>query len=96
MRAGTALPLTMEKNACVCKAFPTLCCAGGFAPLSCLWMNRWRLLYFIKRIKNGVLSAVNLFFPVPTGRNTVSPAPPSFTAGRKQPATGKGGLPADN
>ena len=24
------------------------------------------------------------------------PVPPSFTAGRKQPATGKGGLPADN
>ncbi len=36
------------------------------------------------------------FFPAPTGRNTARPAPLSFTAGRKQPATGKGGLPADN
>ena len=45
---------------------------------------------------NGALSADNPFFPVPTGQNTASPAPLSFTAGRKQPVTGKGGLPADN
>ena len=51
MRAGTALPLTMEKNEFVCKAFPTLCCAGGSVPLSCLWMNRQRQLYFIKGTK---------------------------------------------
>ena len=96
MRAGTALPLTMEKNVFVCKAFPTPCCAGGSVMLSCLWMNRWRLLYFVKRSKSGVLSAASHSFPVPTGRNTVRSAPLTFTAGRKQPATGKGGLPADN
>ena len=83
MRTGTALPLTMEKNASACKAFPIPCCAGGSVSLSCLWMNRWRLLYFVKRSKSGVLSAASHSFPVPTGRNTVSPAPPSFTAGRK-------------
>lgn len=96
MRAGTALPLTMEKNAFACKAFPTLCCATGSVPLSCLWMNLWRLLCFIGRNTNGALSADKPFFPVPTGRNTASPAPLSFTAGKKQPVTGKGGLPADN
>ena len=76
--------------------FPTPCCAGGSVLLSCLWMNRWRLLYFIKRSKSGVLSAASHSFPVPTGRNTARSVPPSFTAGRKQPVTGKGGLPADN
>lgn len=96
MRMGTASLLTMEKNASVCRAFPTPCCAGGFASLSCLWMNLWRLLCFIEKSRNGVLSAASHSFPVPTGRNTVSPVPLSFTAGRKQPATGKGGLPADN
>ena len=96
MTAGTALPLTMEKNVCACRAFPAPCCAGGSVPLSCLWMNRWRLLCFIGKNINGALSAANPFFPAPTGQNTASPAPLSFTAGRKQPATGKGGLPADN
>jgi len=96
MRAGIALLLTMEKNACAYKAFPTLCYATGSVPLSCLWMNLWRLLCFIGRNTNGALSADKPFFPVPTGRNTASPAPLSFTAGKKQPVTGKGGLPADN
>lgn len=96
MRAGTALPLTMEKNAFACRVFPTPCCAGGFAPLSCPWMIPWRLLCFIGRNINSALSAVTPFFPAQTGQNTASPAPPSFTAGRKQPVTGKGGLPADN
>ena len=49
-----------------------------------------------RKEQNGALSADNPFFPVPTGQNTVSPVPPSFTAGRKPSATGKGGLPADN
>ena len=96
MRAETALLLTMEKNACACKAFPTPRCATGSALLSCLWMNLWQLLCFIGKNTNGALSAANPFFPVPTGRNTASPVPPLFTAGRKQPVTGKGGLPADN
>ena len=70
--------------------------------LLCNWfraavlMNPWRLLCFIGKNTNGALSAASPFFPVPTGQNTASPVLPSFTAGRKQPVTGKGGLPADN
>ena len=71
------------ENACACRAFPAPCCAGGSVMLSCLWMNRWRLLYFVKRSKSGVLSAASHSFPVPTGRNTASPAPPLSTAGKK-------------
>lgn len=94
--SGNCLALD-DGEECVCvKAFPTPCCAGGSVPLSCLWMNLWRRSCFIGKNINGALSADNPFFPVPTGQNTASPAPLSFTAGRKQPVTGKGGLPADN
>ena len=56
-----SLPLTMEKHACVYKAFPTLSCTTGFVPLSCLWMNLWRLLCFIGKNLNGALYATNSF-----------------------------------
>ena len=67
--------LTMEKNASVCRVFLTPCCAGGSVPLSCLWMNLWRLLCFIGRNTNGALSAARLLSPNPTGGNTAPTAP---------------------
>ena len=83
MKEGIASLLTMEKNACACKAFPTPCCATGSVLLSYHWMNLWQQLCFTGKSRNGVLYAGNPFFPVPTGPNTAGPAPPSSTAGRK-------------